>query len=133
MDATTNTQAGQKPRKKAGRKPRAKDMTMTRRDLASLIHAKLGRRCTTQTALEVVQTALDCMGEALIKGRYIEFRDFGVFAVLKRRSRLGRNPNDPTATVIIPERRSIKFKPSRNLLKRLADANAPVSAEAARI
>ena len=120
MDANTTP----KPRKKAGRKPRAKDMTVTRRDLASLIHAKIGRRCTTSTVLDIVQAAIECMSDALVKGRYIEFRDFGVFAVLKRRARLGRNPNDPTSTVLIPERRSIKFKPSRNMIKRLAEADA---------
>ena len=64
------------------------------------------------------------MAEAMLEGRHIEFRDFGVFEVLTRRSRLGRNPNNPQNTVVIPARRTVKFKLSRKMMEKLA-ASAP--------
>lgn len=111
----------QKPRKKAGRKPRPKDNTMTRRELAVAIHKKVGRRCPAALALEIVETMIDCMADAMLRGRYIEFRDFGVFEVLTRKARLGRNPNDPGRTVVIPARKTVKFKLSRKLLAQLGN------------
>lgn len=117
MDNTT-----QKPRKKAGRKPRAANSTLTRRELAVLVHKKLGTKCSASLVLDVVQTSIECLADAMLQGRHIEFRDFGVFEVLTRRSRLGRNPNNPKDTVIIPERKTVKFKLSRKLLQKLAES-----------
>ena len=121
MNAETTTT---KPRKKAGRKPRAKESTLTRRELAVNIHRKLGKRCSASLVLDIVQLFIDCMAEAMLEGRHIEFRDFGVFEVLTRRSRLGRNPNNPQNTVVIPARRTVKFKLSRKMMEKLA-ASAP--------
>ncbi len=121
MNAETTTT---KPRKKAGRKPRAKESTLTRRELAVNIHRKLGKRCSASLVLDIVQLSIDCMAEAMLEGRHIEFRDFGVFEVLTRRSRLGRNPNNPQNTVVIPARRTVKFKLSRKMMEKLA-ASAP--------
>lgn len=109
-----------KTRKKAGRKPRAKEYTLTRRELAANIHKALGQKCSASLVLDIVQQSIDCMSEALLAGRHIEFRDFGVFEVLTRRSRLGRNPNNPQNTVVIPARRTVKFKLSRKMLEKLA-------------
>ena len=111
-----------KPRKKAGRKPRAKEATLTRRDLALTVHRRMQSPCPASLVLEIVQLSISCMAEAMLAGRHIEFRDFGVFEVLTRRSRLGRNPNDPKNTVVIPARRTVKFKLSRKMMERLAAA-----------
>lgn len=113
------------PRKKAGRKPRAADETMTRRELAGNVYKKLRtengfRRIGAQDVLEVVQASIECIHDAIIAGKHIEFRDFGVFEAITRRSRLGRNPNKPGTTVVIPPRRTVKFRPSRKLLEELA-------------
>ena len=120
-----------KPRKKPGRKPRAKETTLTRRELAVNVHKKLGRRarCSASLVLDIVQLSIECMADAMLEGRHIEFRDFGVFEVLTRRSRLGRNPNDPTNTVVIPARRTVKFKLSRKMMQRLADAKPAANAK----
>lgn len=61
----------------------------------------------------VVQRALDVITEALGKGMHVEFREFGVFEVVTRKSRIGRNPNKPENTVRIPARKDVKFKPGR--------------------
>ena len=118
MNAGTNEV---KPRRKAGRKPRAKDETLTRRELASSIHKKLKGKYPTSLILDIVQSTLDCMADAMIAGKHIEFRDFGVFEVIVRKARLGRNPNSPSNTVIIPARRTVKFKLSRKMMSKLAE------------
>ncbi len=115
-----------KTRKKAGRKPRAAEETLTRRALAGNIYKELrkqprSRKVSAQTVLDIVQASIDALQAAILDGKHIEFRDFGVFEVVTRKSRLGRNPNDPQHTVIIPPRRTVKFKPSRKLLQALAE------------
>lgn len=115
----------QTQRKKAGRKPRAAEETMTRRELANLVYKKVHanpatRKITSQAILDIVQVSIDALHDSILSGKHIEFRDFGVFEVITRRSRLGRNPNDPTHTVVIPPRRTVKFKPSRKMLAELA-------------
>ena len=114
-------------RKKAGRRPRAAEETMTRRELATEVYRKLRKehgvaRANTQTVLEIVQASIECLHDAILAGKHIEFRDFGVFEAITRRSRLGRNPNKPGVTVVIPPRRTVKFRPSRKILAELAKA-----------
>jgi nucleoid DNA-binding protein len=59
---------------------------------------------------DVVQKTLDTIFEALKKGERIELRNFGVFAVKKRKKRIGRNPK--TGEVVpVPERQVVVFKP----------------------
>ena len=79
-------------------------------------------RETTLTQGEVhtvVQKVLDTIMETLLAGRAIEFRDFGVFEPVVRKSRVGRNPKKPVETVKIPDRKSIKFRPGRKFKAKL--------------
>lgn len=64
---------------------------------------------------EIVQMTLDTIANALAEGRNVELRNFGVFEVQVRKSRIGRNPNKPDKDVIIPERAVIKFKAGKEL------------------
>ena len=57
-----------------------------------------------------VQLTLDAISEALLSGRDVELRNFGVFQVQVRKSRIGRNPNKPEAEVVIPQRAVVKFR-----------------------
>lgn len=111
-------------KKKPGRKPRAASETMTRRELAAVVYKKLrlngSSRVSTQTVFDVVQATIESLSTAIIAGKHIEFRDFGVFEAVTRGSRLGRNPNQPGVTVVIPPRRTVKFRPARKLLADLA-------------
>jgi nucleoid DNA-binding protein len=61
----------------------------------------------------------------MLEGRHIEFRDFGVFEVVERKARLGRNPKKPDDVFEIPPRRVIKFKVARKLSVRIAMAQVP--------
>ena len=57
----------------------------------------------------IVQKTLDHIVAALSHGETVELRNFGVFKVKSRRSRIGRNPKTGT-TVPIPERKVVSFK-----------------------
>jgi nucleoid DNA-binding protein len=86
---------------------------LTKRDIAITIADEIG--VNQIQATQMVQRMLDLILEALEKGRHVEFRDFGVFAVVTRRSRVGRNPNKPDEVVTIPEHRGVKFKPGKKI------------------
>jgi nucleoid DNA-binding protein len=57
----------------------------------------------------VVQKTLEHIITALSGGETVELRNFGVFKVKSRRSRIGRNPKTGQA-VPIPERKVVSFK-----------------------
>ena len=84
---------------------------MTKRDLVMRIAKETG--LIQQDVFAVLQKTLDYIMESLAKGESVEFRNFGVFEVRIRKSRIGRNPNKPTHVVTIPTRKVVKFKMGR--------------------
>ncbi|MBU0716413.1 MAG: integration host factor subunit beta [Verrucomicrobia bacterium] len=84
---------------------------MTKRDLVMRIAKETG--LIQQDVFAVLQKTLDYIVESLAKGESVEFRNFGVFEVRIRKSRIGRNPNQPTHIVTIPTRKVVKFKMGR--------------------
>lgn len=67
---------------------------------------------------KVVQKTLDHIIESLTKGETVELRNFGVFKVRERKSRVGRNPKTGV-TVPIPEKRVVSFKSGMVMKKRV--------------
>lgn len=90
---------------------------MTKRDLVVRISKETG--LIQQDVFAVLQKTLDYIIESLAKGVTVEFRNFGVFEVRVRKSRIGRNPNKPTHTVVIPTRKVVKFKMGRIMKARV--------------
>lgn len=88
-------------------------MTMTKRDLVIKVAKKTEMKQTA--VMDVIQWTLDIITEELAAGNNVEFRNFGVFEVLCRKARIGRNPNDPEKDVKIPERSVVKFKPGKEM------------------
>ncbi len=67
---------------------------------------------------KVVQKTFDCIIEALARGEKIELRNFGVFKVKQRKSRIGRNPR--TGQVVpVPPRKAVVFKPGLEMKREL--------------
>ncbi len=66
----------------------------------------------------VVQKTLDHIVEALAKAETVELRNFGIFKVKSRKSRVGRNPKTGV-TVPIPEKRIVSFKSGMIMKKRV--------------
>ena len=87
--------------------------SMTKRDL--VIKVARQTNCKQADVMDIIQLALDTITEELAAGRNVEFRNFGVFEVMCRKARVGRNPNAPKDTVPIPERMVVKFKPGKEM------------------
>ncbi len=81
---------------------------MTKRQLVVRIADETG--LTQHQVFGVVQRTLDYITESLGRDETVEFRDFGVFEIKIRKPRVGRNPNKPKNTVVIPARKVVKFK-----------------------
>lgn len=90
---------------------------MTKRELVKRISLETG--LIQSDVFTIIQKTFDYITDELVAGKHIEFRDFGVFEVCRRKSRIGRNPNKPTDIVTIPERRIVKFKAGKKMKARL--------------
>jgi len=82
-------------------------MAMTKKDIVLKIAEETGLKQIDVKS--VVQRTLDHITASLSKGETVELRNFGVFKVKARKSRIGRNPKTGT-TVPIPERKVVAFK-----------------------
>lgn len=92
---------------------------LTKRDIVLKVYEKTGY--AQKEVRDVVQLTLDAIADALAQGQNVELRNFGVFEIQIRKSRVGRNPNRPETDVIIPERAVIKFKSGKELKEALAN------------
>ncbi|OGW78073.1 MAG: integration host factor subunit beta [Omnitrophica bacterium RIFCSPLOWO2_02_FULL_45_16] len=66
----------------------------------------------------IVQRTLDHIIDSLTKGETVELRNFGIFKVRSRKSRVGRNPRTGV-TVPIPEKRIVSFKSGMIMKKKV--------------
>ena len=92
-------------------------LTITKKDLIERISASTGQ--TRAHVKDVIQSFLDSIGAELAKGNRLEFRDFGVFEIKQRASRIAQNPKEPKQKVFVPPRRTVKFKAGRTMKKSL--------------
>ena len=84
---------------------------MIKKDLIERVSRETG--LVKSDVKDVVQGVLDCIVDGLQNGESVELRNFGVFELQTRKSRVGRNPKKPEDTVIIPARKVVKFKPGK--------------------
>src|SRR5258708_6546156 len=96
--------------------------TLTKRDLVTEIANETGLVQTR--AFDVIQHTPDCITDALAAGESVELRNFGVFEVRLTKPRVGRNPNRPENSVVIPSRASVKFKPGKIMRQRVGNLAA---------
>lgn len=76
----------------------------------------------------VIQAFLDKMTECLASGDRLEFRDFGVFEVVRRKRKIGRNPKNASVPIVIPSRNAVKFTPGKKM-RRLIEMDEERSEE----
>jgi integration host factor subunit beta len=87
-------------------------MSLTKRELVNEVATKLG--LTQNEVATVVQELLEAVTAALVEGNRLEIRNFGVFEVKERESRIGRNPRTGQE-VPIPKKRVTSFRPGKAL------------------
>ena len=84
-----------------------KVITITKRELVNQVSENL--QIKQVIVKDIVQEFLDDIVSYLSKGDRLEFRDFGVFEVVKRKARVAQNPKT-LEKVLVPERKVVKFK-----------------------
>lgn len=94
--------------------------TVTKKQLITAISQKLGIH--HNDVRNVIQAFLDQMIESLSEGNRLEFRDFGVFEVVLRKKKIGRNPKNAVVPIVIPSRKAVKFTSGKKM-KQLIEAN----------
>ena len=94
------------------------DKTMTKRMIANEVARRVG--ITQSAAFEAVKAMLGTISDTLSAGGHIELRGFGIFEVVTRCQRVGRNPNNPTVSVKIPAQKVVKFRAGAELEEKVA-------------
>ncbi|MSR69021.1 MAG: integration host factor subunit beta [Phycisphaerales bacterium] len=101
--------------------------TVTKKDFVDRIAEKTGLK--RGDVKVTVQLFLDGMIDELANGNRLEFRDFGVFEVRERASRVAQNPKT-LEQVVVPARKAVRFKVGRLMRERIvvSDANTATAA-----
>lgn len=96
--------------------------TITKKKLIQVISQDRGVH--PNDVRNVIQAFLDAMTDTLSKGDRLEFRDFGVFEIVERKQKIGRNPKNAAVPIIIPARRAVKFTPGKKMRKLIEKGHA---------
>lgn len=96
--------------------------TLTKRELVVTISNETG--LVQHQVFDVVQKTLDHLTDALAKGDTVELRNFGVFEVRLTKARVGRNPNKPGSSFVIPPRATVKFKSGKIMRQKVSNLSA---------
>ncbi len=100
---------------------------MTKNDIALKIAAEL--KINQSQAKQIVQMVLDGIIDTVASEGRLELRNFGVFDVRTRKPRKARNPRTGEE-VMVPERKSVTFKPGKIMEKRIISGVQVPPAEA---
>jgi nucleoid DNA-binding protein len=92
-------------------------MSVSKRDISVAVAEKTNLK--QAEARLVVQATLDYISEQLVAGRTVELRNFGVFEIVTRKKRIGRNPNKPEINIVVPARSVVKFRAGQKLRKQV--------------
>ena len=91
--------------------------TLTRADLAEVVNRKMG--FSRAESLDLVESILAHMGDALADGENVKVSGFGTFLLRDKKQRIGRNPKTGVEVPITP-RRVLTFRASQILKDRIA-------------
>ncbi len=94
---------------------------MTKRELVMLVANRLGM--TQSDVSRIVEGAFETITKSLSEGHRWELRDFGVFEVKSRASRIGRNPRTGEQ-VPVSERRVVTFRPGKRMKEMVSGTEA---------
>lgn len=107
-----------------------KKSTMTKKKLINEISQEKGIH--PNDVRHVIQAFLDKMTDSLSDGDRLEFRDFGVFEVVERKQKIGRNPKKASEAIIIPARNAVKFTPGKKMRKLIEGKDKPYASKPVR-
>ena len=90
---------------------------LTKRDIVVAISNQTGM--VQHQVFDVVQRTLDKITDSLANNIPVELRNFGVFQPRLTKPRVGRNPNQPGSSFVIPPRATVKFKAGKIMRQRV--------------
>jgi nucleoid DNA-binding protein len=96
--------------------------TLTKRELVVQISNKTG--LVQHQVFDVIQRTLDHITDALAQGDSVELRNFGVLEVRLTKPRVGRNPNHPGSSFVIPARATVKFKEGKVMRQKVSQLSS---------
>ena len=96
------------------------DKTLTRMDLSEAVFREVG--LSRNESANLVETVLELMSSALVRGEQVKISSFGTFSVRDKNARVGRNPKTGEEVPITP-RRVLTFRPSHLMKERVATGN----------
>lgn len=96
------------------------DNTLTRMDLSEAVFREVG--LSRNESADLVETVLELMSSALVRGEQVKISSFGTFSVRDKNARVGRNPKTGEEVPITP-RRVLTFRPSHLMKERVAAGN----------
>jgi integration host factor subunit alpha len=89
-------------------------------DLSEAVFREVG--LSRNESAQLVETVLEEMSDALVRGEQVKISSFGTFSVRSKSARIGRNPKTGEEVPINP-RRVLTFRPSHLMKDRVADGN----------
>ena len=93
------------------------EKTLTRMELSEAVFRAVG--LSRNESAELVESVLNHMSDALVKGETVKISSFGTFSVREKNERVGRNPKTGEEVPITP-RRVLSFRPSHLMKDRVA-------------
>jgi len=96
--------------------------TITKRDMAERIARKTGQ--PQSHVKDALQMFFEEIVNSLVRGDRLEFRNFGVFEVVERKPRTGRNPRTGER-VAVPAKKVVNFRMGKEMKERIARVPAP--------
>ncbi len=91
--------------------------TLTRMDLSEAVFREVG--LSKNESSDLVESVLELMSSALVKGEQVKISSFGTFSVRQKNARVGRNPKTGEEVPITP-RRVLTFRPSHLMKEQVA-------------
>jgi integration host factor subunit alpha len=96
--------------------------TITRADLGEAVYQEVG--LSRNESADLLESVLEYMSDALIKGETVKVSSFGSFSVREKGQRIGRNPKTGEEVPILP-RKVLVFRPSQVLKSRINEIRKP--------
>ena len=90
--------------------------TVTRSDVSEIVYNAVG--LSRSESAQIVETVLDEISDALIRGEDVKLSSFGSFLVRHKNGRMGRNPKTGEEVPIDP-RRVLSFRASHVLKEKI--------------
>lgn len=100
-------------------------VTVTKKRLVQKISQKKGMH--PNEVRDILQCFLDEMTDFLAHGDRLEFRDFGVFEIVERKKKIGRNPKNAGVPIVIPARKAVKFTPGKKMRQLIEEEKASMA------